>query len=224
MGNNFTWYDYDQTVLHVRLEGKCCQAHEIIINHHPYIILRGQSDSLWSMIENLLMEIPLLCLKLQDILLEKSKHVKNSGRMSISPVKQPEKQMNESKPTWSDPLTKLSHSVSMPLQQRQSEDKVTAANGDARGGELSKGGEFDPIVGALILSVTLIVMLLWGKVSAILSTAIWFYVVPRFMRPTKIVQIVAHNNGMKNVSSENDLGSMEDKRKVVLQGFLERNN
>ncbi|KAM5566400.1 hypothetical protein ABKV19_014869 [Rosa sericea] len=77
----------------------------------------------------------------------------------------------------------------------------------------------DPLVGMTIIMVTLIIMVLWGRLCAILCTAAWFYLLPR----------LTQNSNLTTTSSTAgddhlDFSSDEYKKKVVLEGFLERNN
>lgn len=69
-----------------------------------------------------------------------------------------------------------------------------------------------------IIMVTLVIMILWGRLCAILCTAVWFYFIPRLRSATE-----------RPVSSDGpnpnrpDLNSEEYKKRVVLEGLLERN-
>ncbi|OAY53580.1 uncharacterized protein At5g23160 [Manihot esculenta] len=84
-------------------------------------------------------------------------------------------------------------------------------------GKIDKG--FDPLIGMSVLMVTLIIMFLWGRLCAILCTSAWLYFVARLSKPTP-------NGTVKNglVSGEPDLNPEEQKKRVVLEGFLERNH
>nr|XP_033508149.1 uncharacterized protein At5g23160-like [Nicotiana tomentosiformis] len=59
-----------------------------------------------------------------------------------------------------------------------------------------------------------------NKVCAIICTSAWFYFLPRFRPKNKAV--VAGKNG--GVAGDVDINSDEYKKKVVLEGFLERNH
>ncbi|EYU35579.1 hypothetical protein MIMGU_mgv1a024348mg [Erythranthe guttata] len=85
------------------------------------------------------------------------------------------------------------------------------------------GDEIHSMVGALIVSVTLVVMLIWGKLCAVICAALWLYFVPRFR--------AEYRNGFyefdrRKIVSKNAeiIDSPEDKRRVVFEGFLERNH
>ncbi|PSS13395.1 hypothetical protein CEY00_Acc14004 [Actinidia chinensis var. chinensis] len=111
----------------------------------------------------------------------------------------------------------LSHSISLPPPKR--EKKATAdACGNFRG-RLEGTDKFDPVVGISIIMVTLVLMLLWGRLCAILCTSAWFYFIPR-LRNTAAGSDVWVENGSNRVDP--DLNYEEQKKKVVLEGFLER--
>ncbi|GFP92566.1 uncharacterized protein at5g23160 [Phtheirospermum japonicum] len=123
--------------------------------------------------------------------------------------------------TWSKPV-KLLKSVSLPPPQPERE-KPTAGGGGSgekseKGGQSINPGQLDPMVGAIIMMVTLIVMLIWGKICAIICTAAWFYIIPRFKANNDFLNI----NKLKNGSEHIDVDSWENKKKVVFEGFLER--
>jgi hypothetical protein len=107
---------------------------------------------------------------------------------------------------------KMRHSVSLPIQKQVKESKAVSDLGS------------DPMVGVSIIIVTLIIMVLWGRLCAILCTAAWFYLVPRFRHVaaqfgdsdvfTTATTVAQNNHG---------LSSEEYKKKVILDGFLNRN-
>ncbi|XP_030547527.1 uncharacterized protein LOC115753154 [Rhodamnia argentea] len=76
----------------------------------------------------------------------------------------------------------------------------------------------DPVVGMSIILVTLVIMILWGRLCAILCTAVWFYFIPRLRSAT---ERPVSSDG-PNVNGP-DLNSEEYKKRVVLEGLLERN-
>ena len=104
---------------------------------------------------------------------------------------------------------KLSHSVSLPIIH-QRKQKAAAAPAAA----------VDSTVGAVIVSVTLVVMIIWGKVWAIVCAAAWFYFVPRFRPKMDESYAVKFRSGE---SDGVDFDSWEYKKRVVLQGLLHRN-
>lgn len=79
------------------------------------------------------------------------------------------------------------------------------------------GKKRDPLVGLSVIMVILIIMVFWGRLCAILCTSAWFYFVPRLRNATKLD---------KNIQNSLDqyYDSEEYKKKVVLEGFLERNH
>uniref|UniRef100_A0A5B7BYZ1 Uncharacterized protein n=1 Tax=Davidia involucrata TaxID=16924 RepID=A0A5B7BYZ1_DAVIN len=89
--------------------------------------------------------------------------------------------------------------------------------------DTAAAGKFDPIVGMSIIMVTLIIMLLWGRLCAVLCTSAWFYFIPRFKNPVESNSNTTVKNGSKN-SGDSYVNSDEYKKKVVLEGFLERNH
>ncbi|KAL1565413.1 hypothetical protein AAHA92_07634 [Salvia divinorum] len=106
---------------------------------------------------------------------------------------------------------RLSHSVSLPLphQEKQNLPPPPAA----------EGGEFDSTVGAVIVSATLVVMVIWGKFWAIVCATAWFYSVPRIRAKME------ESSGDEIESGESegvDFDSWEYKKKVVLEGLLHR--
>ncbi|XP_022726413.1 uncharacterized protein At5g23160-like [Durio zibethinus] len=115
----------------------------------------------------------------------------------------------------------LSHTVSLPLPGRN--QRVGNPRIHARinlKDELQQKNN-DPVMGMYIIMVTLIIMLVWGRLCAILCTSAWFYFCPRF--PTTI------NNSDITVqrpvnSNDLDLNSEGYKKRVVLEGLLDRNH
>lgn len=159
--------------------------------------------------------------KKDDITSEKSK-----TRDEISPItKREEKQNSTAHDTWTNHRT-LSHSVSLPLPHQKKEKPAAAAAAGGgekkgkKGKEVAVGGEFDSIFGAVIIMVTLVVMVIWGKICAILCTAAWFYFIPRFRANLDRSYAIKFKNGE---SDRLDFDSREYKKKVVLQGLLDRN-
>ncbi|XP_060184645.1 uncharacterized protein At5g23160 [Lycium barbarum] len=121
---------------------------------------------------------------------------------------------------------KLSHSASLPPTKQKKSPVATATEkvNDERSSQQHdqkiNNGNFDPIIGMSILMVTLLIMLFWGKACAIICTCAWFYFLPRFRQPENEAIIT----GKIGVAGGIDLNSEEYKKKVVLEGFLERNH
>nr|GEZ06195.1 hypothetical protein CTI12_AA356920 [Tanacetum cinerariifolium] len=85
-------------------------------------------------------------------------------------------------------------------------------------------GEFDSIVGMSIILVTLLIMVLWGKLCAILCTSAWFFVAPRLGGPEGHSAIAMAEKRRLESSDDVDLESVEYKKKVVMEGLLKRNH
>lgn len=123
---------------------------------------------------------------------------------------------------------KLSHSTSLPPPKRKNSVVAETATGNVndekssqrREVHVSSDDNFDSIIGMSILMVTLLIMLFWGKACAIVCTCAWFYFLPRF-RPENEA-IVVGKNGV--VAGDVDVNSDEYKKKVVLEGLLQRNH
>ncbi|CAL1374870.1 unnamed protein product [Linum trigynum] len=120
-----------------------------------------------------------------------------------------------------------------------SKTKFPPATVEAAGGRRNRkkeDGELDSVVGLSIIAVTLVIMVVWGRFCAIVCTAAWLYFVPRLRTTMAEVKVKANhgrNRGsiLRRADSEfggsglgrPDLDSVEYKRRVVLEGLLERN-
>ncbi|GER50629.1 hypothetical protein STAS_27949 [Striga asiatica] len=114
---------------------------------------------------------------------------------------------------------KLRHSVSLPPPRMKSEKST--AGGDNKSpnrGKSKISHQLDSTVGAFIIMLTLIVMLIWGKVCAVMCTAAWFYIIPRFRANHGILNVDEFENDVKQI----DVDSSEYKKKVVLEGLITR--
>ncbi|GLT87076.1 hypothetical protein SLE2022_051770 [Rubroshorea leprosula] len=107
---------------------------------------------------------------------------------------------------------KLSHSVSLPSPAPRKWFGPTTLS-EVISKELGGGNneKFDPVMGMSIILVTLIIMLFWGRLCAILCTSAWLYFYPRLRK---------HDIDTKAKFS--NLNSEEYKKKVVMEGLLER--
>ncbi|KAK4423257.1 hypothetical protein Salat_1908500 [Sesamum alatum] len=100
-----------------------------------------------------------------------------------------------------------------PPQPRRKREKATAVDGGRK-------GKFDSWIGAVITTVTLTVMLIWGKACAVVCMAAWFYIIPRLITTPNYY----YNQELRNSSNdEGEFDSWDYKKRVVLQGLLERN-
>ncbi|XP_010452804.1 PREDICTED: uncharacterized protein At5g23160 [Camelina sativa] len=86
----------------------------------------------------------------------------------------------------------------------------------------SRVGKFDPVIGISVIILTLMIMLVWGRLCAILCTSAWCYVLPRVRDAAALAK--RKRNGSDVSACVSDLNSESYKRKVVLDGFLGRPN
>ncbi|KAK4743025.1 hypothetical protein SAY87_001026 [Trapa incisa] len=87
---------------------------------------------------------------------------------------------------------------------RQSEDRVSR--------------DLDPVIGLSIIMVAMTIIVLWGRLCAVLCTCAWFYLIC-LLRPTARVHI---NEGSGPEANQVHTYKDEYKKKVVLEGLLER--
>lgn len=148
---------------------------------------------------------------------------KSKKREEFSPItKRGEKQNND---TWTN-HSKLWHSVSLPLPRQKREKEAVGGERKGKRGEEEEvaavGGEFDSTFGAVIIMVTLVVMVIWGKMCAILCTAAWLYFIPRYRENLDRSYALK----FKNIAAAHPslhFDSREHNKRVVLQGLLHRN-
>ncbi|KAJ4726211.1 vitellogenin-2-like [Melia azedarach] len=75
---------------------------------------------------------------------------------------------------------------------------------------------YPPNIGLCLLLISLLVLVFWGKVCAIFCTSTWLFFVPRW---------TIGNNSLGNMSTDSlRLDSEEYKKKIILEGLLERNH
>ncbi|CAN8256882.1 unnamed protein product [Cochlearia groenlandica] len=86
----------------------------------------------------------------------------------------------------------------------------------------SRVEKFDPVIGISIITLTLMVVLIWGRLFAILCTSALCYFLPRIRDATASEKRKRSGDG--NAAFLQDLNSESYKRKVVLDGFLGRQN
>lgn len=86
------------------------------------------------------------------------------------------------------------------------------------------GGGFDSIIGMSIILVTLVIMMLWGKLCAILCTSAWFFIAPRLVAAGEHSAVATAEERRPESHNNLDLESVEYKKKVVLEGLLQRNH
>ncbi|KAF7827869.1 Transmembrane protein [Senna tora] len=80
------------------------------------------------------------------------------------------------------------------------------------------------MMGMCMLVVTLVIMIVWGRLCAILCTSAWLYFVPRFNKTTAHEGNDVVINNTQNSKEEDYLDSEVYKKRVVLEGLLERNH
>ncbi|CDP11010.1 unnamed protein product [Coffea canephora] len=159
-----------------------------------------------------------------ESIVEETTYKKGSSKKHSSSHRSPEDQHAVSQRA----VAVISHSASIPPLSIQK--KPAVGNGgeqsflvkkDKSQGENDKqGGKFDRFVGMSIILVTLTIMVVWGKLCAILCTSAWLYCFP-LIKAQKVEPKVTTRNGSK--SFDLDINSEEYKKKVVLEGLLERN-
>ncbi|KAK1274367.1 hypothetical protein QJS04_geneDACA019177 [Acorus gramineus] len=89
--------------------------------------------------------------------------------------------------------------------------------------ETGREGKYGPAVGMSVVAVMLVVIILFGRTCAVVCTCALLFCLPR-MRQAEPPPPPADggDGGVKWVSGEMDVESEEYKKKVVLEGFLER--
>ncbi|XP_010688695.2 uncharacterized protein At5g23160 [Beta vulgaris subsp. vulgaris] len=80
----------------------------------------------------------------------------------------------------------------------------------------------DSLIGISIMLSSLIILLIWGRLCAILCMCGWLYCTP-LLRGDRVV-VVTPKNQMNTKLSMQDYNSEMHKKKVVLQGFLQRDH
>ncbi|ESQ31870.1 hypothetical protein EUTSA_v10005318mg, partial [Eutrema salsugineum] len=88
-----------------------------------------------------------------------------------------------------------------------------------------KVSRVDPVIGIIIIMLTLMIMLMWGRLCAILCTSTWCYFLPRLKEAAIAAKRKRSGGGKANGVSfpgDLDLNSEAYKKKVVLEGFLVR--
>ncbi|KAK4263077.1 hypothetical protein QN277_028551 [Acacia crassicarpa] len=122
-----------------------------------------------------------------------------------------------------------SHLVSLPAPKRRQsrlssstpgESQTTLSRAD-RSGNARKYESNDSAFGWSAVLVTLVILIVWGRLCAIPCTSAWLYWFPRIRKATKNDTTKNSNNV---VSKDLDLDSEAYKKKVILEGLLERNH
>ncbi|XXG39523.1 hypothetical protein AAC387_Pa01g0463 [Persea americana] len=81
---------------------------------------------------------------------------------------------------------------------------------------------FDSMAGMSVLVVALAIMVVWGRFCAIVCTSAWFYFIPRLRTEAKSGDSASISR--RAHFSTPDMDSEQYKKKVILEGLLERNH
>ncbi|XP_010250109.1 PREDICTED: uncharacterized protein LOC104592433 isoform X1 [Nelumbo nucifera] len=133
---------------------------------------------------------------------------------------------NQPKTKHSQHATLNSHSRSPPhnrpqiIQAAASTTRSRSAEKRPSSEKAAVAGKFDAVAGMSILMVTLAIMLFWGKLCAILVTSAWLYSIPRLRTAVKPDMVAGEGDNSNSI----DFNSEEYKKKVILEGLLERNH
>ncbi|GMH10903.1 hypothetical protein Nepgr_012744 [Nepenthes gracilis] len=101
----------------------------------------------------------------------------------------------------------------------QKTDKLVAGSAKRSVDPVKRLMDGDPIFGLTIIAITLMIMLIWGRLCAVLCTSVWFYCVPRLIRAAQC------DNGDSNGKINGpDFDSELYNQKIVLEGFLQRDH
>ncbi|XP_028802781.1 uncharacterized protein LOC114757965 [Neltuma alba] len=122
----------------------------------------------------------------------------------------------------------VSHSVYLPASKRRqshSSSSVprqgqTTLNKAARSRNARRRESYDSALGLSAVLVTLVILAVWGRLCAILCTSAWLYLFPRMRRADE-------NDAIKKLNADSNdlyLDSEFYKKKVILEGLLERNH
>ncbi|KAI4328644.1 hypothetical protein L6164_020980 [Bauhinia variegata] len=139
------------------------------------------------------------------------------SRQHVAPSKEDTRQKKGSSPIKETPA--MSTSVSLEKRRGSSSSLHKTTLAQSKRLTQAKRNSSHPMVGMSVIMVTLIIMILWGRLCAILSTAAWLYYIPRFRTTVE--------NDRKNLTAnpiDMDVDSKVYKKKVILEGLLERNH
>ncbi|XP_021910635.1 uncharacterized protein At5g23160 [Carica papaya] len=154
----------------------------------------------------------------QDIILDNDEKYPN--RLSFDGKTDP-RRIGSSQPDVINARTRnasSSHSISLPVTTRNVKPVSSKKKKEIQN---ENGEKIDPIFGLSIVMVSLVIMLLWGRLCAILCTSAWCYCVSCVR--TRNQRIIRNDVVLNSESTgEPDLSSSEYKKKVVLEGFMKR--
>ncbi|XP_057963051.1 uncharacterized protein At5g23160 [Malania oleifera] len=117
----------------------------------------------------------------------------------------------------------IADSASTPTRNAQKKSRNNESRRRRRSEEDEAVDRFAPVIGMSVIMVTLVIMVLWGRLCAVLCTSAWCYFIPRMRARAKSDRTGIVKTGSALGSGDPDLSSEEYKRRVVLDGFLERN-
>ena len=113
------------------------------------------------------------------------------------------------------PAAPMARSDLFPARRRQKQPALRFEN-SPRDGKLAV--KADSVIAMTIIMVTLAMMVICGRLFAILFTSAWFYFVPYLRSGSK------SNESVNSDFDDRSSNSEEVKKKVILEGFLERNH
>ncbi|XP_047320655.1 uncharacterized protein At5g23160-like [Impatiens glandulifera] len=119
----------------------------------------------------------------------------------------------------SPPEEDHTQSIILPLSPSKGKEAKTNSRTHRKSKVMS--GTVDSTVGFFIVTLNLVIMLVWGKVCAILCASGFLYIVPRFRTSVQVLRDIRQSSSGPSSKGKSD-DSMIKKSKVVFDGFLER--
>ncbi|WZZ37107.1 hypothetical protein YC2023_020508 [Brassica napus] len=150
-------------------------------------------------------------------LLRVIRQVTNQKNVAAVEQKTKEKKMSEQRDINPEPLTLSGYDMcyeqasTTTVRVGKLEPNKTVGSGSKR----EKSSRVDPVIGISIIVLTLMIMLMWGRLCAVLCTCTWCYFLPRLKRKRI-------GGGKAEGKDDSDLNSAAYKKKIVLDGFLVR--
>lgn len=122
----------------------------------------------------------------------------------------------------SGPLIAVSRPIAGVSQSAASSPKKRNKRDQSSRGQ----SKYDPIVGMSIIMVTLIIMLIWGRLCAILCTSACFYFIPRLSAASQSQNGNERSteHSFLNSGDPESVDSKHYKKRVVLEGLLQRSH
>ncbi|CAA7399121.1 unnamed protein product [Spirodela intermedia] len=141
----------------------------------------------------------------------------HGGDASSFPPEKKKKQKRQPPPPAPAPPRRSDSPSTDPASPRANAPPNPTARSCLGGVAGSSKGNNNQLAGLSVLAVVMVVMLLSGRVSAIICTCVWLYFLPRLRVPA-----TGTREGEPK-TPELDLDSDEYKKRVVLEGLLQRN-